>query len=185
MSDLRQPDVVTVAVTRVDGGVTVLRVVVNEYEPDPAQPGQRRLRKHYDPTTAYVDSLIAKYVADGHWVGGLAPVSWRFVPNEYVDEQTDRTFRAAWRDTAGNGKPDVDMPRAREIHRARLRKLRAPILEQLDNDYMRADETQNRKDKHAIAAKKQALRDVTNDPAIDAAQTPAQLLVVMPEVLRG
>lgn len=183
--DLRRPDVVTVAVTRVDGGVTVLRVVVNEYQPDPKDPARRKLYRHYEPTPEHVDGLIARYVADGHWTGPLAPVSWRFVPNDYVDEQADRTFRGAWKDAPGRGKPDVDMPRAREIHRIWLRKLRAPALEQLDNDYLRADERGDALAKKEIADRKQALRDVTADPRIEAARTPEELKAVVPEALRG
>lgn len=181
----RQPDVVTVAVSRVDGGVTVLRVIENEYEPDPRSESGRRVRKHYDVTPAYVESLIAQYVRDGAWQGGQLPTGWRFVPNDYVDEQTDRTFRNAWKDAPGRGKPDVDMPKAREIHRERLRRLRTPLLEQLDADYMRADESGDQQEKRRVAAQKQALRDVPADPRIDAAQTPEELKAVIPEVLRG
>lgn len=191
MSDLRQPDVVTVAVTRVDGGVTVLRVVENEYGIDPEDPTQRILTRHYDVTPAYVDALIAKYVNAGApeseraWRDGLLPVSWRFVPNSYVDDQADRYFRGAWKDAPGRTKPDVDMPKAREIHRQQLRRLRAPLLEQLDTEYLQADEAGDQPAKVRVAARKRALRDVTADPAIDAAETPEQLKAVIPEVLRG
>jgi hypothetical protein len=192
------PDVVTVAVSRVDGGVTVVRVIVNEYVPDPKDPTQRVRHRHYEPTEKYVDSLIAKYVSDGHWVGPLAPTSWRFVANDYVDETTDRYFRNAWKDAPGRTKPDVDMPKAREIHRTRLRRMRTPLLEALDVEYARAEEeglaattpehnviVVNLKKKQAIIARKQALRDITADPAIEAAQTPEELKAVIPEVLRG
>jgi hypothetical protein len=185
MRELRTPDVVTVAVSRRDGGVTVLRVIVTEYVPDPSDPTQRLVWKHYEPTPEYVDTLIARYVADGHWIGPLAPVSWRFVPNEYVTDQTDRTFRDAWQDDPDGVAPLVHMPTAREIHRERLRQLRRPVLEWLDVEYVRADEHGDIVQKQAIARRKQALRDVTADPAIDAAETPNALQRVIPEVLRG
>jgi hypothetical protein len=169
-----KPEVITVAVSRADGGVSVMRVVT--YEPS---TGLR-----YDPTPAYVDSLIAKLVASGSWVGPYAPTGWRFVANDYVDEGTDRTFRGAWKD-AGRGKPDVDMPKAREIHRNSLRDMRAPILEKLDTDYLRADEAGDQQAKKQVAAKKQALRDITADPRIEAAQTPEELKAVLPDALRG
>lgn len=191
MTNLRKPDVVTVAVTRVDGGVTVLRVIVNEYVPDPKDPTKRVLHRHYDVTPAYVDALIAKYVnagapeAERAWKDGQLPVSWRFVPNDYVDEQTDRYFRNAWKDAPGRRKPDVDMPKAREIHRQQLRRLRAPLLEQLDTEYLQADERGDHPTKRDISTRKQMLRDVTVDPRIEAAQTPEELKAVIPEALRG
>lgn len=175
------PDVLTVAVTRVDGGVTVLRVVVNEYGPDPEKPGERMLTREYPVDEAYIDRLIARY----GWTGPLTPTGWYLVPNDYVDESTDRTFRAAWKHETGQRKPVVDMPKAREIHRGRLRRMRTPLLDDLDTAYMRADEVGDQQEKKRIASKKQALRDVTDDPAIEAAQTPDELKAVIPEVLRG
>ena len=183
--NMRTPDVVTVAVSRVDGGVTVLRVITTEYMPDPADPTQRVIWKVYDPTPAYIGSLIAKYVNDGHWVGGYAPTGWRFVPNDYLDETTDKTFRNAWKDTPGRGKPDVDMPKARELHREKLRNQRANILDALDADYMKADEANDQATKRAIATRKQALRDITIHPEIDAATTPDELKVAALGVLNG
>ncbi|MBM3460747.1 MAG: hypothetical protein FJX76_01470 [Armatimonadetes bacterium] len=72
------------------------------------------------------------------------------------------------------------MPKACEIHRARLRELRTPMLAALDVEWMKALETGDEQKKTQVAAKKQALRDVTADPAIDAADTPAALKAVLP-----
>jgi len=165
------PEIVTVAITRADGGVSVMRVITHE-----PSTGKR-----YDPTPEYVDSLIAKHVASGSWVGGLSPISWRFVPNDYA--MTDRYFRDAWKDAPGRNKPDVDMGKAREVHREHLRQRRTPLLDKLDLEYMRADEDGDQQKKKDIAKKKQALRDVTSDPAIDAATTPEQLMAIVPAAL--
>lgn len=180
----RQPDVVTVAVSRVDGGMTLLRVIIREYQPDLNDPTKRVISREYDPTPAYVDSLIARYVADGHWVGGYAPTSWRFVPNDYVEEADDRTFRNAWKDTPGRNKPDHDMPKARELQRTRLRHLRAPLLDALDYDYLRADEANDQATKRTIAVRKQKLRDITAHPEIDAAATTDALKLAGMSVLQ-
>lgn len=197
--DPRKPDVVTVAVTRVDGGVTILRIVVREYRPATRAEveggsGPRVLVREVEPTEQYVESLLAQYVGAGlpldqrQWVGGQLPISWRFVPNDYVPEEmakSDRYFRGAWKDDGGNT-PAVDMPKAREIHRQHLRRMRAPLLEQLDTDYLRASEPGYiGRSAGDIAKAKQALRDVTADPRIDAAQTPDELKAVIPEALRG
>lgn len=95
---------------------------------------------------------------------------------------TDRTFRDGW--TWIGGKVDHDMPKCRDIHRNRLREIRAPKLAALDVEYMRALEASEQVKLTEIAAKKQALRDVTADPGIDAAVTSEELKAVMPEALR-
>ena len=100
---------------------------------------------------------------------------------ETADIPVDRTFRNAWED---NGSINVNMPKAREIHREKLRALRKPLLEVLDMAYLRADEQGDVAEKARIAAEKQKLRDVTADPRIEAAQTPEQLKAVLPDVLK-
>ena len=77
----------------------------------------------------------------------------------------------------------VDMPKARDIWRDKIREERAPKLEQLDVDFMRAVEADDATEKAAIATKKQALRDATDDPAIEAATTPEALKLVRPAAL--
>lgn len=109
-------------------------------------------------------------------------VSWREVQPEAVP--SDRTFRGAWCDVTPEPVVDVDMLKAREIHKDHLRRLRAPKLAALDTEYMRADEAGNSALKRDIALQKQALRDVTKDPAIAAAQTPDELKAVVPAALR-
>ena len=91
---------------------------------------------------------------------------------------TDRSFRNAW-------KADMthDMERCRHIHRERMRAVRAPKLAALDAEYQRADEGGDTEKKQAIAARKQALRDVTKHPDIEAVKTPEQLKAVWPKEL--
>jgi len=104
---------------------------------------------------------------------------------QIVDESvipTDRTFRNAW--AHGGTTVSVDMPKAREIHKNKLRELRKPKLEALDTVYLRADEISDTVEKARIATLKQQLRDVTADPGIEAAQTPEALKAVMPNILR-
>jgi len=78
---------------------------------------------------------------------------------------------------------NIDMTKAKEIWRDKIREERKPKLEKLDVDYMRAVEADDATEKAAIAAKKQALRDATSDPAIDAATTPEALKQVRPSAL--
>jgi hypothetical protein len=79
------------------------------------------------------------------------------VPFQIVDASTipsDRTFRNAWK-----GDLTVDMPKAVEITKDRLRAERAPLLEAQDVAFQRAMETGD--STAAIVAEKNRLRDVT------------------------
>jgi hypothetical protein len=91
---------------------------------------------------------------------------------------SDRTFRNAWKSDL-----TVDMSKAREIHKARLRALREPLLRALDVQFMKALEAGLPTEE--IVAKKEALRDVTEDPSIGAAETPEDLKKAIPSSLLG
>ena len=93
----------------------------------------------------------------------------------------DRTFRNAW--VANAGKVAVDMPKARNIHRERLRVARAKLLPDLDTEWFKAVEAGDAAKETAIAARKQKLRDVPADPRIDSAQTPDELKALTLDML--
>lgn len=98
-----------------------------------------------------------------------------------ADVPSDRTYRDAWKRGVGPQKIDHDMVKAREIHRNHMRRARAPLMEALDVEVMRKVEAGQ--PVGPLAAQKQALRDVTADPAIDNAQDVASLKQVWPAVL--
>lgn len=75
------------------------------------------------------------------------------------EDLSDRTFRGAWVKGLNGKAVDVDIPKAREITKERLRKERKPLLDAQDVLYMRAQETGA--DTKAIIVEKQRLRDVT------------------------
>jgi hypothetical protein len=54
----------------------------------------------------------------------------------------------------------INLDKAKEIQKDKLREVRKPLLEKLDVDFVRALEFGD--DTASIAAQKQALRDVTN-----------------------
>jgi hypothetical protein len=177
------PDVVTVAVSRVDGGVTIMRVIKTSYrKPLEGEGSERVIRREVDVTPEYIERQIQRHVEGGNWIGDFAPTTWRIVPNDYLDDTNLPDYRDAWKDT-GKGKPEHDMVKARDIHRARLRKIRGNYLDALDADYMRADEAGDNQTKKAVAAKKQKFRDVTEHPAIEAAQTVEELKACTLEAL--
>jgi len=145
--------------TRADGGCSVVT---------PAPNGKR----DGEDDDAFLARLIAGLPADAKDV--------RVIDANEVP--TDRTFRNAWRNN-GAGKPEVDMPAARELWRERMRRARAPKLAALDVEYQRADEAADAGRKADVVKRKQTLRDVTDDPRIEAAQTPDELKAVWPAEL--
>lgn len=68
----------------------------------------------------------------------------------------------------------INMEKARDIQRDRIRAERAPLLQQADVAYMRALEAGDGSVAD-VREKKQALRDATQSPLIDAAETPEEL----------
>lgn len=143
-----------------DGSVALMQVI---QQPDGSWPS--------------VEECLAKWTPEQRAeVESHRPISFDNLP-------TNRAFRNAWRDTGT--KIETDMPAAREIWRGTLRRLREPLLAQLDVAYQRADERSDAAAKQSIAAQKQALRDVTADPAIEAASTPEELMAVIPAALNG
>lgn len=77
----------------------------------------------------------------------------------------------------------INMTKAREIKREAIRAERAPLLEALDVEFMRASERNDMAAMAEIKARKQALRDATQDPAIERAKTPDELKAVTPAAL--
>ena len=63
----------------------------------------------------------------------------------------------------------INLDKAREIHKDKIREARAPQLAALDVQFMRAVEQADTATQAEIAAKKQALRDATKAPGIAAA----------------
>tara|TARA_R100000773_G_scaffold458_1_gene792 strand:- start:52 stop:315 length:264 start_codon:yes stop_codon:yes gene_type:complete len=67
----------------------------------------------------------------------------------------------------------IDLAKAKNMHKERIRAARAPLFADLDVQYQRATETSA--DTSAIVAKKQALRDAPAATAIDNASNEDEL----------
>lgn len=142
-------------IKRTDGGVSIMRTVADDTDPE---------------------SEIARWHPnDRDEVLSVQRI-------EESDIPTDRYFRDAWR-SPDSRRIQVNMPKARDIHRAALRRRRKPLMAALDTEYMRADEAGDVGLKAQIIARKQALRDVPQDPRIERADTPDKLKAVIPAVL--
>ena len=55
----------------------------------------------------------------------------------------------------------IDINKAKDIHKDKIRQVRNPLLQAKDVEYMRAQESGNTEKIAEIVAEKQALRDVT------------------------
>ena len=98
----------------------------------------------------------------------------QFIINEQVPPNTQysllktsdlpnhRFFRDAW--TLDNNEIKTDLPKAINIKKDQLRRLRKPLLEKLDIEFTRALETNDTDKLELIKNKKQQLRDITAIP---------------------
>ncbi len=78
---------------------------------------------------------------------------------------------------------NVNMTKARDIHRDKVRQARDPLLKAKDVEFQRAQETNA--DTTAIVAAKQALRDAPAAAAIDAATNTDELKAAWDTTLLG
>ena len=125
--------------------------------------------------TASEDEILAWIVAKDVPAG----VEYHFVEDS---DLPSREFRNAWK--IDGGKIGHDMDKCRAIWKDKMREARAPKLAALDLEYQRADEADDKAKKREVAARKQALRDVTADTRIVSAKTPEELKAVWPETLK-
>lgn len=102
------------------------------------------------------------------------PEGARIIENTDLDS-LDNEFRNAWSCDADMN-PTIDMEKARDVWRDKIRMARKPKLEELDIQYMRAQEAGE--DTSAIVATKNKLRDFPAKPEIDSASTVEELKVI-------
>jgi hypothetical protein len=99
-------------------------------------------------------------------------VSWAVITPDQIPAG-GRAYRDAW---TFNGKTiEHDMPKARDVHRARIRKARIEALKDLDGQWMRATGQGQQIVADEVERKRKAWRDAPTDPRIDAAQTVGDL----------
>lgn len=88
----------------------------------------------------------------------------------------DRIFRNAWEQKPGQpNKVDVNMPKARDLHMDKIRRVRNDELEKLDISFMRAIEAGDAAEQTSITNQKQALRDIPQELDLEVFATPEDL----------
>ena len=100
----------------------------------------------------------------------------------------NRYFSDAWalsEDENHNQIVVIDVEKAKEVWKRRMREARSPLMTKLDADYFRALETQDVAKATEIATKKQLLRDVTKLPELLNATTVEEIEAVWPDYLKG
>lgn len=112
-----------------------------------------------------VTGIMAVVIPSPNWKGTMAELAAKCVPIgvefEIVADSeipSDRHFRNAWVKQGKNVK--VDVPKARELTKDRLRKEREPLLAQLDTEAMTILEDGG--NLSPIKAKKKKLREITD-----------------------
>ena len=98
--------------------------------------------------------------------------------DELPSGEVAKAFRNAWR--IDRGRVSIDMAKARAAHMDRIRAARAPGLQRLDLDTMRAMERGDHAAMPEIAAKKQRLRDLPQAFDLTIARSPEELHMLWP-----
>ena len=96
---------------------------------------------------------------------------------------SDRTFRNSWVTSKGKS-VEVDLDKAKDIAKDKVRQARTPKFQELDVAYQRADEDSDADNKKAVADKKKVARDSTTDTKITDADSVANLKTGMEAVIK-
>lgn len=83
-----------------------------------------------------------------------------------------------------DGRPKIDMPKARVVHMDHIREARNVELEKLDVPYMRAVEAADTDEQTNISNQKQTLRDIPQTFDLEGYTTPATLKDAWPDELK-
>lgn len=160
--------------TRADGGLSVVHPIRNTLgEARIFMPADGEAKEAFREMTdaEIVQRALAKLPADA--------INPQIVEADAIP--VDRTYRDAWMQQDGAVVHDMD--KAREIQKDRLRALRAPLFDANDIAIQSALADGDSKALKTAVATRDALRDVTAAPAIEAAKTPDELKLAVPQIL--
>jgi hypothetical protein len=102
-------------------------------------------------------------------------IKYKIIDRKELSHLDNSIFRDAWV-LNGKMKPIVNMEKAKKIWKDIIRQARKIAFEDLDIQYMRATEAGD--DTTEIVSKKQKLRDFTNNPEIESANTIEELQII-------
>jgi hypothetical protein len=107
------------------------------------------------------------------------------VPYQIVEDKDipiDRTFRMAWKEV--QGKIDVDMSKAMEIHMEKIRAARDKVLSETDVEITKALEAGDTPTINRLRGERQKLRDIPQTFDLSTATTPEELKVLWPSEIQ-
>ena len=140
--------------------------------------GEDGIAKIVSPTQVYKGTMedLLKEVVPEDCLDSADIVEADTIPN-------DRTFRNSW--TTSKGKSaEIDLAKAKEEAKIKIRQARTPKFQELDILYQRADEDSDADTKKAVADKKKVLRDSTADTKITNANSIDKLKEGMEAVIK-
>lgn len=161
-----------VVVYREDGGVSILI-------PDPKC---RKLQETEEEwfNGCLMKMLSAQFDSKGNQVNICHGMPFEVI--KILEVPLDRTFRDAWTKCPVN-KIKVDMPKARKIHMDRIRVIRDKRLSELDIEWQKAIEKDDKAKAKIVADSKQILRDLPETFDLEIAKTPEDLKKLIPTEL--
>lgn len=135
-----------------------------------------------EPTPAAIESYLARVaerVARDPDSRGVTLLGWRPASEEdRAMVHKDRDYRNALEDAGG--KLRHNMVKARELHRQVLRHINGDRLLRLDRQWLDASAEGKKAQADSVQAIRQGLKNLVNDPRIDAAQTIDELKAIQP-----
>ena len=140
--------------------------------------GEDGIAKIVSPTQVYKGTMedLLKEVVPEDCLDSADIVEADTIPN-------DRTFRNAW--TTSKGKSaEIDLSKAKDVAKDKVRQARTPKFQELDIAYQRADEDSDADAKKAVADKKKLARDATKNTKITGASDVDKLKEGMEAVIK-
>ena len=138
------------------------------------------------------DGVAAVVVPAPKYSGTMEDLLKKVVPEDCLDSAdiveadtipNDRTFRNSWVTEQGKS-VEIDLAKAKDVAKDKVRQARTPKFAELDVAYQRADEAGDSDAKAAVVVKKQTARDATADTKITDADSVDNLKTGMEAVIK-
>ena len=138
------------------------------------------------------EGIAAVVIPAPDYSGTMEDLLERVVPENCKDSadivdvdtvENDRTFRNAWVTEKGKS-TEVDLAKAKDVAKDKVRQARTPKFAELDVAYLLADEAGDGDAKAAVVVKKQTARDATADTKITNADSVDNLKTGMEAVIK-
>lgn len=174
------------AVARTDGSVAHVSFQTDGRFPSQPLGGWRKSTQDFvwtrDQSDENIEYELARVNANWSRLGDPTMIGWkRLSAEEHAMFNADREYRDAM--TLKAGKIEHDMPKARELHKARIRHLNGDKFMTMDREWVDANARGDTAEAAAVELRRKALRDAVNDPRIDEAKTLEELKVVTPHAV--